>query len=374
MKTFTLPDLGEGLAEAEIVAWQVGEGDHVVVDQPLLSVETAKAIVDVPAPFAGKIAKLHAKVGDIVPLDGPLVDIDDGGVDDTGTVVGDSAKAEQPDHRRPVVSAVSANKPTPVKAAPAVRALAAKLGVDLSMVSGSGPDGAITSSDVEAATQKAGGTTSSSVPDAQPLRGARRTMAQTMVMAHAEVVPVVLVDDADIHAWDRDEDTTWRLIRAIVAACRAVPALNAWFDGKSLSRRVFDQVDIGIALDTEEALYVPVLRHAEDLDRPGVRAAINGLKERVRVRSLSPAELKGHTITLSNFGMFAGRYASPIVVPPTVAIVGAGRARDEAVAVEGKLAIHKRLPLSLTFDHRACTGAEAARFMAAMLDDLKQNN
>lgn len=371
MKTFTLPDLGEGLAEAEIVAWQVGEGDHVVVDQPLLSVETAKAIVDVPAPFAGKIAKLHAKVGDIVPLDGPLVDIDDGAPDDTGTVVGDSAKAERPDHRRPAVAVGASAAKAPVKAAPAVRALAAKLGVDLATLTGSGPDGAITSADVEAAIQS---TDKPSVPNAEPMRGARRTMAQNMALAHAEVVPVVLVDDADIHAWGRDEDTTWRLIRAIVTACRTVPALNAWFDGKSLSRRVFEQVDIGIALDTEEALYVPVLRHAEGLDQAGVRAAINGLKERVRARSLSPGELKGHTITLSNFGMFAGRYASPIVVPPTVAIVGAGRAREEVVAVEGKLAIHKRLPLSLTFDHRACTGAEAARFMAALLEDLGKAN
>jgi pyruvate dehydrogenase E2 component (dihydrolipoamide acetyltransferase) len=371
MKTFTLPDLGEGLAEAEIVAWQVGEGDHVVVDQPLLSVETAKAIVDVPAPFAGKIAKLHAKVGDIVPLDGPLVDIDDGAPDDTGTVVGDSSKVERPDHRRPAVAVGTSVTKVPVKAAPAVRALAAKLGVDLSTLAGSGPDGAITSADVETAIQS---TNKLSVPNAEPIRGARRTMAQNMALAHAEVVPVVLVDDADIHAWDRDEDTTWRLIRAIVTACRTVPALNAWFDGKSLSRRVFEQVDIGIALDTEEALYVPVLRHAEGLDQVGVRAAINGLKERVRARSLSPGELKGHTITLSNFGMFAGRYASPIVVPPTVAIVGSGRARDEAVAVEGKLAIHKRLPLSLTFDHRACTGAEAARFMATLLEDLERAN
>jgi len=371
MKTFTLPDLGEGLAEAEIVAWQVGEGDHVVVDQPLLSVETAKAIVDVPAPFAGKVAKLYAKVGDIVPLGGPLVDIDDGGVDDAGTVVGDAARAEQPDHRR-ALAAAPANKVTPVKAAPAVRALAAKLGVDLASLTGSGPDGTITSADVEAA--RGGGEAKPGVPDAQPLRGARRSMAQNMALAHAEVVPVVLVDDADIHAWDRDEDTTWRLIRAIVSACRAVPALNAWFDGKSLSRRLFEQIDIGIALDTEEALYVPVLRHAEEMDRAGVRAAINGLKARVRARSLSPAELKGHTITLSNFGMFAGRYASPIVVPPTVAIIGAGRAREEVVAEESRLAVHRRLPLSLTFDHRACTGAEAARFMAALLEDLKQQS
>jgi pyruvate dehydrogenase E2 component (dihydrolipoamide acetyltransferase) len=366
MKTFVLPDLGEGLAEAEIVAWQVGEGDHVVVDQPLLSVETAKAIVDVPAPFAGKIAKLHVKVGEIVPLGGALVDIDDGAPDDSGTVVGDAARAERPDHRHIAAPAAAKASGAPVKAAPAVRALAARLGVNLAAVTGSGPDGAITSADVEAAAHAV----ESRVPDAEPLRGVRRTMAQNMALAHAEVVPVVLVDDADIQAWGGDEDTTWRLIRAIVAACREVPALNAWFDGKSLSRRVFEQVDIGIALDTEEALYVPVLHHAEQLDKDGARKVINAFKEKVRTRAFTPDELRGHTITLSNFGMFAGRYASPIVVPPTVAIIGAGRARDEAVAVGGHVAIHRRLPLSLTFDHRACTGAEAARFMAALLKDL----
>ncbi|RXZ42459.1 dihydrolipoamide acetyltransferase family protein [Crenobacter cavernae] len=372
MKTFTLPDLGEGLAEAEIVAWQVGEGDKVVLDQPLLSVETAKAIVDVPAPFAGKVVKLYAKVGDIVPLGDPLVDIDDGAPDDSGTVVGDShVSAAHQARGKPSVNVVPAGPkaaPVAVRAAPAVRALASRLGVDLAMLTGSGPDGAITSADVEAAARH----DAPAAPESQALRGPRRTMAQNMALSHAEVVPVLLVDDADIHAWPRGEDTTWRLLRAMVAACRAVPALNAWFDGKTLSRRVFDHIDIGIALDTDDALYVPVIRHAESLDRARSRSTLDALKQRVKARSLSPAELKGHTITLSNFGMFAGRYASPVVMPPTVAIVGAGRARLEAVAVGDAIGLHRRLPISITFDHRACTGAEAARFLAALLADLER--
>ncbi|KZE25940.1 dihydrolipoamide acetyltransferase family protein [Crenobacter luteus] len=369
MKTFTLPDLGEGLAEAEIVAWQVGEGDKVVLDQPLLSVETAKAIVDVPAPFAGKVVKLYARVGDIVPLGGALVDIDDGAPDDTGTVVGDSHVAATPTKDKPSANVAPAGKPAPVavRAAPAVRALASRLGVELATLAGSGPDGAITSADVEAAARHG----APAAPEAQALRGPRRAMAQNMAISHAEVVPVLLVDDADIHAWPKGEDATWRLMRAMVAACRAVPALNAWFDGKALARRVFEHVDIGIALDTEEALFVPVIRHAEKLDRARCRAELNALKDRVRARSLAPAQLKGHTITLSNFGMFAGRYASPVVMPPTVAIVGAGRARLEPVAVGDAIGLHRRLPISITFDHRACTGAEAARFLAALLADLE---
>ena len=161
-----------------------------------------------------------------------------------------------------------------------------------------------------------------------------------------------------------------RLVRALVAACKSVPALNAWFDGENLTRTLHPHVDIGIAVDTEDGLFVPALRNADVLDPAGLRTALNRIREQVQNRSIPAEELKGYTISLSNFGVFAGRYATPIVVPPCVAIVAAGKLRHEVVAVMGAIQTHRVIPLSLTFDHRAATGGEAARFLKAMLDDL----
>jgi pyruvate dehydrogenase E2 component (dihydrolipoamide acetyltransferase) len=202
------------------------------------------------------------------------------------------------------------------------------------------------------------------------LKGVRRNMARVMADAHAKVVPTTLCDDADLHAWQPGNDITVRMIRALVAACKAVPALNAWFDGDNLTRTLHPHVDIGIAVDTEDGLFVPALRNADVLDAAGLRAALNRIREQVQNRSIPPEELKWYTISLSNFGVFAGRYATPVVVPPCVAIVAAGKLRHDVVAVMGAIETHRRLPLSLTFDHRACTGGEAARFLKAMLDDL----
>lgn len=204
----------------------------------------------------------------------------------------------------------------------------------------------------------------------EQLKGVRRNMARVMAQAHAQVVPTTLSDDADIHAWLPGNDITVRLIRSLVRACQAVPALNAWFDGENLTRTLHPHVDIGIAVDTDDGLFVPALRNADVLDANGLRQAINRLREQVNNRSIPPEELKGYTISLSNFGIFAGRYATPVVVPPTVAIVAAGKGRHQMTPVMGGFESHKVIPLSLTFDHRAATGGEAARFLKVMLDDL----
>ena len=208
----------------------------------------------------------------------------------------------------------------------------------------------------------------------EQLKGVRRNMARVMADAHAKVVPTTLCDDADLHAWIGKQDITARLVRAIVAACKAVPALNAWFDGKALTRTLHPHVDIGIAVDTEDGLFVPALRNADMLDAGAIRGAIKRLRAQVEDRSIPSSELAGYTISLSNFGMFAGRYATPVVVPPCVAIVGAGKLSHDVVAVMGGIEVHRRMPISLTFDHRACTGGEAARFLAALLHDLGQPN
>ncbi len=381
MKTFCLPDLGEGLQEAEIVAWHVGEGSRVVLDQPLLSVETAKAIVDVPAPFAGLVMRCHAGVGDIVPLGAPLVDIDeDAACSDSGTVVG-HVEPVRPAAGAAAPGVVFERKTAPdggvVRAMPAARLLAARLGVELSAVTGSGPDGVIVLADVEAQAGRQAPAPVAAPSVAEPpehyerIRGPRRAMAQSMSRAHADVAAVTLVEDADIDAWPAGSDTTLRLIRAIVAACRAVPVLNGWFDAASLSFRRRDTIDLGVALDMDDALFVPVLRDVGARSEADLRAGIEAMKRDVKNRSLAPEELRGHSITLSNFGMVAGRYASPVIVPPTVCIVGAGRIRPQPVAVGESVGVHRVLPVSLTFDHRAATGMEAARFLRVLVADLQ---
>ncbi|WP_026292982.1 dihydrolipoamide acetyltransferase family protein [Rudaea cellulosilytica] len=433
-KTFRLPDLGEGLPDATIVEWLVKPGDTIALDAPLISMETAKAIVEVPSPYSGKLVKVYGNDGDVIATGAPLADFE---IDasapqraeghstghhaaaataaapaptpasverpDTGTVVGEMQSSDR-------VIAEAAVAVGGVKAVPAVRALAKKLGIDLSRVPPSGAGGVVTLKDVRdfasrpdaksakqqpapqrAETQRTANvaaqfatpmpsrTREASAPitvepgsygEPQQLKGVRRNMARVMADAQSKVVPTTLNDDADIHAWRAGENVSVRLLRSITTACKAVPALNAWFDGENLTRTLHERVDIGVAVDTVDGLFVPALRNADALDAHGLRTALDQLMRQVRERSIPSSELTGYTISLSNFGVFAGRYATPIVVPPTVAIVAAGKLRYEAVPVIGGIEAHRVIPLSLTFDHRACTGGEAARFLKAMLEDL----
>ena len=363
MSIFVLPDLGEGLQEAELVAWHVGEGDHVVADQPLVSVETEKAVVEVPSPQAGKISKLCAQPGERVKVGAPLVEFEEGPRADTGTIVGELAGAA------PLAPAVAPAPQGPaVRAAPAVRALAQRLAVDLANITASGPGGAVTSADVERAARAQTGS-----GPAEPLAGVRRAMAVNMARSHAEIVAATLSDEADIEAWPSQSDITIRLIRAVAAGCSASPGLNAWYDGRNMERRLLKQIDLGLAVDTEEGLFVPVLRNIAGRDAADLRRGIEAMKKDVRARTVPVAELRGQTITLSNFGMFAGRFAALVIVPPQVAILGAGRIMPRAVIADGKLVAHRILPLSLTFDHRAVTGGEAARFLKAAIEELERS-
>ena len=365
MSTFVLPDLGEGLQEAELVAWHVAEGDHVVADQPLVSVETEKAVVEVPSPQSGRIARLCAQPGERVKVGAALVEFDEGSRADTGTVVGELAVATPPSPARAAEAAPAGA--AAVRATPAVRALATRLGVDLAAVAASGPGGAVTSADVERAARAR-----TEAEPVEPLAGVRRAMAVNMARSHAEVVPATVSDEADIEAWPPRTDITIRLVRAIVAGCAASPGLNAWYDGRAMERRLLKQIDLGLAVDTEDGLFVPVLRNIAARDAADLRRGIEAMKKDLRARAVPVAELRGQTITLSNFGMFAGHFAALVIVPPQVAILGAGRIAERAVVADGKLVAHRILPLSLTFDHRAVTGGEAARFLKAAIDALQR--
>jgi pyruvate dehydrogenase E2 component (dihydrolipoamide acetyltransferase) len=365
MKIFKLPDLGEGLQEAEIVEWLVAAGDDVKTDQPLVSVETAKAIVEIPAPYDGRVARLYGKPGDIVHLDQPLIGFEGDGAD-SGTVVGAvTAESEIANREAPAPTAAAAG----IKATPAVRALARKLNVDLTMVTPTGHDGLITSGDVERVARIL-----AEVGPQELLRGVRRAMAQNMTLANAEVASATIMDDADIDHWPPDTDILGRLIRALVAGCRAEPALNAWYDSQKIGRHVLKKIDLGIAVDTPDGLLVPVLRNVGERDADDLKRGLDELIRDARARKVPPEELRGNTITLSNYGSIAGRYASPVVLPPTVAILGAGRISKQVIAVDDKPAVHRMLPLSLTFDHRVVTGGEAGRFLMAVIQDLEKRD
>jgi pyruvate dehydrogenase E2 component (dihydrolipoamide acetyltransferase) len=366
MTTFRLPDLGEGLTEAEIVAWHVAAGDRVVADQPLVSVETAKAVVEIPAPWAGRIAKTFAEPGDIVAVGAPLAELEtEGAVADAGAVVGRLPSAAKASRPAEAGKAPAAPRAPGGLASPAVRRRAAELGIDLALVIGSGPGGSITMADLAAGTARP-------KPPAGyvPLSGVRRAMAESMARAGAEIVPASVTDEAIIEHWPRDADATARLARAVVAGCRAAPELNAWLDMRSRSRHLHEQVDLGIAMETADGLFVPVLRDAGNRAEADVRAAIETMKRDVASRSIALQDLSGQTITLSNFGMFGGRNAVLAVMPPQVAILGAGRIERAARVVGDTIRIVRVLPLSLTFDHRAVTGAEALRFLNTVVADL----
>jgi 2-oxoisovalerate dehydrogenase E2 component (dihydrolipoyl transacylase) len=358
-RQFTLPDLGEGLEEAEIVAWLVNEGDHVVANQPLVSVETDKAVVEIPSPWSGTIARRFGAKGDLIKVGAALVEFSEGAEADTGTIVGEVQRSE------PAREVEAPGRAKGLQVLPAIRALARKLDVDLNLVQGSGAGGMITRADVERAARSL-----TEAGPAEPLKGMRRVMAQRMALAHAQVVPTTVIDEADINAWSKETDITIRLVQAMAAACKAEPSLNAWYNAEG--RRLLSRVDVGIAVDLEGGLLVPVLRNVGERDSADLRTGLNRMRADAAARSIPLEELRGATITLSNFGMIGGRFASLVVVPPQVAIVGAGRAERRVVVNNDQQVVHRMLPLSLTFDHRAVTGGEAARFLAALKSSLEK--
>jgi pyruvate dehydrogenase E2 component (dihydrolipoamide acetyltransferase) len=393
MSTFYLPDLGEGLPEAEIVSWHVAEGDSVKTDDPLVSVETAKAVVEVPSPQTGIVARLYAREGDILETGAPLIDFAEAGsaaakpadpegrnADDGGTVVGNVPSSTEVVAETGIAGGSKRRKQGRIKATPAVRTQAKRLGIDLATITPTGKNGQITQADLSKAQDSASRT--AHVPSARPalqpgqtvsLRGPRRAMAQSMSLSRDQVALCTLFDDADIQEWLEKRDFTSRLLRAIVAGCVAEPGLNGFYDADAMSHQIESRVDVGMAVDTDNGLIVPVIRNVEGMGLEEIRAAVAVIKQATRDRTVQPADMVNYTITLSNFGTLAGRYATPIMVPPTVAIVGSGKLQHDVVAVMGGIEVHRRIPLSLSFDHRCVTGGEAARFLGAMIQDLEKS-
>jgi len=394
MTTFNLPDLGEGLPEAEIIEWHVAEGDTISVDDPLVSVETAKAVVDVPAPQSGTVSKLHAAAGDVVLTGAPLVDFAASAKSgktpakkaaaDTSaaaTVVGNMPTGDKVVKDTAIAGGSRRRKTARVKATPSVRTEAKRLNIDLVEVTPSGKNGQITIADLtdyQMSQQKMRGSKPplqrASLPtgQAEALRGARRVMAQSMTLYRDEVAACTIFDDADVNDWLNKKDFTARVLRAMVAGCVAEPALNGFYAPASMSHQKESRVDVAMAVDTPDGLIVPVIRNVEAMSLDQIRTAVADVKQATLERTVAPQDMVNYTITLSNFGMLAGRYATPLMVPPTVAILGIGKLQHDVVAVMGGIEVHRRMPLSLTFDHRCVTGGDACRFLAAVIEDLSK--
>ena len=386
MFEFKLPDLGEGLTEAEIDKWLVQEGDVVAEDDLLVEVITDKATAEIPSPFAGTVAKIHVGEGEVVPVGTVIISIGDG---------------TEPPPPLSDVPAASSSAPglssngggNGVKAMPPVRKLARELGVDIGVLSGSGPGGRILREDVEAAARgdnvislqeeaPAAATTGPvSVPAIsrgerrEPLRGVRRTIAERMQHAHLSVPPVTHVEECDVTeldatrrlANDRDPDgqrLTFLpfIVKAVVSGLKDYPALNASLDEEAAEIVFHGDYNIGIAVDTPAGLVVPVVKNADQKRLRDIAVEIERLATAARNGTISSDDLRGGTFTVTSPGPFGGLMATPIVMHPQSGILGVHRATDRPVVRDGQIAVRKMMNLSITFDHRVLDGMTAAKF------------
>lgn len=405
---FRLPDIGEGLAEAEIVRWLVPQGERVDVDQPLVEVETDKAVVDIPSPWAGVVRSHGAAEGETLSVGDVLVTIDQDEETPADENTADSdADASDGGEVAPIVGTISdeaeelparhveaAESLTGVRALPLVRKLARDLGVNLSKISGSGPDGRITRDDVmTAAEQDAGGPVEAPppvslppVPGRAPRKGERarlskmrRTIAANMKRSWSEIPHVTTFDEVDATRLLAVRDALSRrhdqkipvealVVGALLPALAAYPNFNATIHDDDLE--IHEKANIGIAVDTSDGLMVAVISDADSKSVLELAAEVRRLGEGARDRSLNPEELSGQTFTVSNIGAVGGGFGTPIVPPDTIAILSVGRAIDKPVASGGVVAVAPLLPLSLSYDHRIIDGAEGRRFMDMVIENL----
>jgi len=369
MTIFNLPDLGEGLLDAEIHAWFVKEGDTVKRDQALVAMETAKAVVEVPAPEDGIIKKCYGEVGSIIKTGTPLIEFEASANQTlkSSTVVGKLPETHDTDLRHLEASDIKHLIP---KAPPQVKRLALSLGIDLKDVTASGEYGVITLEDVKNHQQSHQNPYHALELIIEPLKGVRRQMAKAMVESHQKVVPVTIFDEAIIQTNKPDFDISVQLVQAICHAAHEEPSLNAWFNGQE--RQLFKHVNLGLAIDSPDGLFVPVIQNADTLAPSDIRAEINRLKNGVIERSLAPEAFNLASISLSNFGKFSGKFANPVIVPPMVAILAVGRIFETYTPGPNGPTLCKKIPLSLSFDHRAITGGEATRFLGAIMAFLER--
>ncbi len=417
-KVFVLPDLGEGIAEAQIIRVLVSEGESIAEDQYLMEVETDKAAVEIPSPFAGKVQQVHVKDGQTVNVGEVVFTFEDSG---SAAAAVATQEAVTPTKTAPTISstpmaatsAPSATAPIPRKtnsaAAPAVRKFAREKGIDLDAVTGTGAGGRITKSDVENALAGDGAVTQTStaamsrvsaapvgIPAGEsgsdnwgttcrvPLSQIRKTIAKQMSRSAFTAVHVTHNDDVDITELDlirrelneatgNDPKLTLMafVIRALCLALKKYPIFNASLE-EDLGAVIYKEyINIGIAVDTERGLVVPVIRQADQLTLRGIAHELRLLADRIRNNQFSVEDLRGGTFTITNVGALGGMVSTPIINYPEVAILGLGRSRKVPAIHDGELAEALKLPMNLSFDHRATDGADAARFAGEIISYLE---
>ncbi len=360
---FKLPDLGEGLTEGEIARWLVQEGQEIAEDDPLVEIQTDKTTVEIPSPAAGKVARIMVDEGQVVPVGTVLVVIGGDGAA--------PATVEEQPRAAPAPQRTSAKeRETPVRATPLIRRIAQELGVDLAQVEGSGPQGRISEDDVRRAAMSGGQTPGhGSEGRREPLRGVRRLIAEHMTRAHREVPPVTWVEECDFGAVDM-KLLVPTVLKATAAALRDYPELNARLEGDEIV--YLDRYDLGLAVQTDQGLVVPVVRDCDSRSVEELDAEVRRLAEGAREGSLKPEELRGSTFTVTSAGKLAGLFQTPIVNHPEVAILSLGRITERPVVRDGEIVARPVGYLALTFDHRVVDGARAAEFGLAVLRRLEQ--
>jgi pyruvate dehydrogenase E2 component (dihydrolipoamide acetyltransferase) len=344
---FKLPDLGEGLTEGEVARWLVSEGQEIAEDDPLVEIQTDKTTVEIPSPAAGIVTSILVQEGKVVPV---------------GTVI--VVIGGEPDGERPTAAAKSAAPEPSAKgrATPLVRKIARELGVDLDVLAGTGPQGRITEEDVRAAAGPSEGRR-------EPLRGVRRVIAEHMARAHREVPPVTWVEECDFSGLDLKQ-----LLPTVLKACaetlKEFPELNARLERDEI---VFlDRYDLGVAVQTDDGLVVPVVRDCATRSLEDLGADVARLAESARAGTLKPDELRGSTFTVTSAGKLAGLLQTPIVNHPEVAILSIGRIGPRPVVRDGEVVAAQTGYVSITFDHRVVDGARAAEFGLAVIRRLEQ--
>jgi 2-oxoisovalerate dehydrogenase E2 component (dihydrolipoyl transacylase) len=389
MGVFILPDLGEGLPDASIRKWYVNTGDYVAIDQPLVAVETAKAVVDIPSPFAGKILTLKGSAGDVINVGDAIIEFS------SQEETHHNAKAPKDDMSHSIVgnlqtttiqttSSLTGIQPekiskSSIQAVPAARLIAREFNIDLHTAAAQSKNNIITVDDIKRIILNSKPSAAATPPPTiasvnstlTPLTQAQRAMAQIMTKSHREITAASLMQEADLHAWADKTDITVRLLQAISAALKVEPILNAYYYHDQFSYQMNEKVNIGIALDTLKGLYMPVVKDASALTAAALREKINGFKIKSKNNAFSPEDLQGATIMLSNYGSIIGQYATPTLVPPMVTIIGAGKIYKKVVAADDQMEVHRVLPLSITIDHRLITGGQVARFFQVLVQTLE---
>ena len=406
-KTFMLPDLGEGLTEAEVVEWHVAEGDEVQVDQIVVTVETAKATVDLPCPYAGHVLTRHGVVGAVLEVGKPLLTIGVEVKSGSGSVlIGYGTSETKRSHRRRVTpgstglvgpattagfASVAAESAAPKVISPVVRKLARDNGIDLTGLAPTGPGDVICRADVEAAfpsgdvSPARGDVRADRAGDIRiPLRGVRKAIADKLTASRREIPDVTTWVDVDATGLmaARDEIKAVNaeagigllalFARICVAGLRKFPELNARVDVEAQEIVQLGDINLSFAAQSPRGLMVPVVRGAGEMTTAELAAALGELTQLAREGRLSPAQMTGGTFTLNNYGVFGVDGSTPIINYPEAAMLGVGRIIDRPWAHEGQLALRKVTQLSFTFDHRVCDGATAGGFLRFVADCVEK--